>query len=354
MGAIRWTILPFALCLMGALPGPCQAEVFDDSEIRHIAYPNWFEDLPFLDLAETLAEATAEGKRGLMVLFTTEGCSYCDRLIRVSLGDPHIAGLLQQHYAMVGLEIFDDRELTDPQGSPTSVARFAEREGVEFSPTLLVYGPDGARQHALVGYQSPQRLARVLEYLTADTAAQGSLRAHLMDDSLTEPSMRQSGPLLQPDPLFMAPPFMLDRTRLAAEQPLLVLFEAEGSDSCREFREQVLADPGVRERLGRFDVARLDMLDANTPILAPDGGRTTPAEWYARIGFSRVPALLLFDAEGDQALQTDTLVLRQRMVNALDFVLEGAHRKGWTYQRFARSKGIQRLRNAAATSDAPR
>jgi hypothetical protein len=41
----------------------------------HIDYPDWFED-SFLDLREDLAEASSEGKLGLMVLFTTEGCSY--------------------------------------------------------------------------------------------------------------------------------------------------------------------------------------------------------------------------------------------------------------------------------------
>jgi hypothetical protein len=38
-------------------------------------YPDGFED-SFLDLREDLAEASSEGKLGLMVLFTTEGCSY--------------------------------------------------------------------------------------------------------------------------------------------------------------------------------------------------------------------------------------------------------------------------------------
>ena len=41
----------------------------------HIDYADWFED-SFLDLREDLAEASSEGKLGLMVPFTTEGCSY--------------------------------------------------------------------------------------------------------------------------------------------------------------------------------------------------------------------------------------------------------------------------------------
>ncbi len=91
-------------------------------------------------------------------------------------------------------------------------------------------------------------------------------------------------------------------------------------------------------------VVRLDARDSKTPVLAPDGARTTPADWFAATGFSRLPALLFFDEKGREVLRTDALVLRQRMMNSLGFTLERAFEKDWTYQRFARSKAIERMR----------
>jgi len=51
---------------------------------------------------------------------------------------------------------------------------------------------------------------------------------------------------------------------------------------------------------------------------------------------------MFFDEGGAAALETDALVLEQRMMNSLSYVLERAYEQGWTYQRFARSKGIAR------------
>jgi hypothetical protein len=53
--------------------------------------------------------------------------------------------------------------------------------------------------------------------------------------------------------------------------------------------------------------------------------------------------MLFFDEHGNEVLRTDALVLNQRMMNSLNFVIEQAYMKGWTYQRFARSKGAEKL-----------
>ena len=57
----------------------------DFENSTHAEYPEWFVDSPFLDLAEVNQDATTNGKKGLMVLFTTKGCSYCEQFIRRSM-----------------------------------------------------------------------------------------------------------------------------------------------------------------------------------------------------------------------------------------------------------------------------
>lgn len=314
-------------------------EVFDDSEVLHIDYPDWFAD-SLLDLEDDLATAREAGKLGLMVLFTTEGCSYCDVFIRKSLGDPALAARVREHFVSVGLEIFDDSEMVAPDGTASPVKAFAGREGVMFSPTLLFFGPDGTRWLRVVGYQSPERFGRVLDYLTGEHRTSESLREYLLRTN--PPAAADVKQTLRDDALFMTPPYILDRSRWPASQPLLVLFETPGCADCDQFHDQVLADPAIREMLSGFDVVRLDADDSSTPVLAPDGKRTTPAAWFESNEMSRLPALMFFDEQGRQVLTTDALVLKQRMENSLNFVLERAYEKGWTYQRFARSKGIER------------
>ena len=312
---------------------------FNDGKYTRIVYPDWFND-SFLDLREDLAEAVAADKRGLMVFFSTEGCSYCGLFVRESLSNPAIAAATQERFSAVGLEIFSDAEMVDPRGTPMRVKEFAAAEGVEYAPTLLFYDGDGQRTLRAVGYQSPARFQAILDYLGDGHYRKTNLRGFLQQRQ-SGSSTANTAPL-KADPLFSSPPYALDRSHFDAERPLLVIFEQRGCEECDDFHRDVLALEEVRGLLERFEVVRLDAQDDHTGILAPDGSRLTPAAWFQQADFSRVPALLFFNEQGEQVLQTDALVKRQRMMNSCFFVLEKAYDKGWTYQRLARSKAIER------------
>jgi thioredoxin-related protein len=333
-------VLPLALLLFAAGPEP-QAGDFDDAQVSHIGFPVWFNQ-GFLDLQQDIQDARAAGKLGLMVLFTTEGCSYCAEFIRRSLGDPDLAALVQDDFDAVGLEIFSDAELVDPQGVTLPAKQFAAREGVGFAPTLLFYGEDGRLLYRGVGYHSPDRFRMVLDYLAGGHYVATSFRdyAAARGAGAGKPASTYR---LRSDPLFASPPFALDRSRIPAQRPLLVIFEANGCGDCADLHDQVLALPEVRDLLQRLEVVRLDAGDGKTPVVTPGGGRTTPAAWYAETGFSGLPAMLFFEEGGKEVLRTDALVLRQRMMNSLMYTLERAYEKQWTYQRFARSKSLDRM-----------
>lgn len=320
--------------------GTLLANSFDDSEVMHVEYPGWFKE-SFYNLDEDLDEALENGKQGLMVLFTTEGCSYCDLFIRRSLSDPSLASIVQKNFVSIGMEIFDDTEMTTPQGEVVRVKQFAKKEGVGFSPTLLFYGNDGERILRVVGYQSPERFKMILDYLSGKHYRSESLHDYFK--RLTEKTASgEFRTTLKEDELFGKPPFALDRRHFPASQPLLVIFETVSCEECEDFHAGVLALKEVRDMLMKFEIVRLDAGDKRTPVLAPDGSRVTPAQWFQKTSFTRTPALLFFDENGNEVLSTDALVQRQRMMNSLVYVLERAYEKDWSYQRFARSKGIER------------
>lgn len=316
------------------------AKDFDDSEVLHIEYPDWFKESPFHDLVEDLDEARSKGKKGLMVLFTTEGCSYCSLFIKRSLGNPEISAAVQKSFDSIGMEIFNDVGMTNPGGVSTTIKQFAKEEGVQFSPTLLFYGEGGKRELRVIGYQSPERFRVILDYVKGNHFRNESLSNYFKHSLKEKPTTTYVS--LKDDSLFTNPPYALDRSSIPASQPLLVIFEKPGCIECRDFHSDVLALKEVRNELGKFEIVRLDSADKKTPILTPDGKRATPASWFTQTTFTRVPALMLFDENGKKVLETDALVQRQRMMNSLNFVLERAYEKGWTYQRFARSKGIER------------
>lgn len=128
----------------------------------------------------------------------------------------------------------------------------------------------------------------------------------------------------------------------AAAEPMLAIFETLGCPAGDAFHRDVLALTEVRELLQQFEVIRVDATDRTTPVIAPDGARTTSADWFASTDFSRLPALLYVSESGETVFKTGTLVERQRMLDATGLVLERAYAKGWSYQRFARSRAIRR------------
>lgn len=315
------------------------AEKKDFEGSTHAEYPEWFVDSPFLDLTEVNEEALAKGKKGMMVLFTTKGCSYCEQFIHRSLGDPKIAKLVQEKFGSIGMEIFDDAEMVAPAGETMAVKHFAKKEGAGFAPTLLFYDGNGKRVLRQIGYQTPQRFLHLMDYVADDHYQSQSLRDFLVTKLPKEP-VKGTYTRLKSDDLFDGPPYALDRSRFAASEPLLVLFEKPGCTECEGFHKEVMTQERIRGTMEGFQVVRLNAADNKTPVLAPDGQRITPSQWYQQTQFTQLPALLFFNESGAEVLKTDSFVRGTRMMNSLNYVLEKAYKKDWTYQQFARSKAL--------------
>lgn len=330
--------------------GGIQAKDFDDSVSTGNNYPAWFKETLFYDLEENMQEAKSNGKKGMMIVFGTSGCSYCEEFIKKSLGNQELTSLVKTNFDSIAMEIFDDAEMVSPKGKSMSIKQFAKQEGVQFSPTLLFYDTDGRRVLKVTGYQSPERFKHILDFVTGKHYRIESLRDHFKHATKTA-NNTISNYQLKSDSLFSKPPYMLQRGHIKAQQPLLVLFEKESCAECQDFHEEVLTSKEVRKTLGEFEVVQINSTDNKTVIRAPNGRRTTPAKWFKRLEFSRLPALVLFNENGEKVLETDALVKRQRMMNSLNFVLERAYEKDWTYQRFARAKGIERNMKKTASKN---
>ena len=322
----------------------------NEEKVRKLhTFPEWFADSPFLDLEEVTTDASDEGKKGLMVLFTTQGCSYCEQFIRESLGDPKIADKVQEKFAAMGLEIFDDAEMVSPTGETIAVKHFAKQEGVEFAPTLLFFDENGKRVLSQTGYQAPSRFVNLMDFVAGKQYDSQSLRDFIAARQAKQQN-KSTYVNLKEDTIFDTEPYALDRSNFDASEPLLVLFEKKGCSECETFHNEVMTLKHVREILINFQVVRLDVEDDKTPVLLPKGKFTTPAKWFQESTFSRLPALMFFNEKGKQALKTDAVVQDGRMMNSLNYMLEKAYLKDWTYQQFARSKAIERNLKAAQTA----
>lgn len=135
----RRTLLAAALSLI-AWPG-WAVEMGDDGLHKAL----WMHDT-FKDLRDDLAEATAEGKR-LMVIIEQRGCIYCTKMHEEVFVVPEIAQLLTEKYFVVQLNMFGDVEVTDFDGETLSEKGMVSKWGALFTPMMMFF-PEKVREAA--------------------------------------------------------------------------------------------------------------------------------------------------------------------------------------------------------------
>ena len=119
----------------------------------------WFLN-SFLDLKEDMQEAAAEGKQ-LVILWEQRGCPYCREMHKVNFRDPEIVEYIREHFVILQLNLWGDREVTDVDGEVLSEKKLARKWRVQFTPTMNyfpTFDPDGKQLEEvwrLAGYWKP-------------------------------------------------------------------------------------------------------------------------------------------------------------------------------------------------------
>ncbi|MBL8565780.1 MAG: thioredoxin family protein [Hyphomicrobiaceae bacterium] len=102
-----------------------------------IYHQKWFVS-SFLDLREDFAEARVQGKR-FAVIFEQRGCSYCVKMHTDVLSKRYINDYVRENFAVVQLDMWGEREVTDFDGEKLREKALAEKWGVLFTPTVVFY-----------------------------------------------------------------------------------------------------------------------------------------------------------------------------------------------------------------------
>ncbi|MGV6848523.1 MAG: thioredoxin family protein [Marinibacterium sp.] len=170
MKTIRQALASVAVALL-ALPAGA-AELGDDGLHKQ----PFFADT-FLDMAEDLADAMAEGK-DLMVIVEQNGCPYCREMHEVNFARDDIVSSIQENFYVVQLDLWGAREVTDFDGETMEERDLVRKWHVSFTPTTLFFAwdapdtPPRDMREALVftvpGYFKPFHHLSSLEYVATD------------------------------------------------------------------------------------------------------------------------------------------------------------------------------------------
>lgn len=127
------TIRAAAAAIALAFAAPAQAEVPLGDDGLH--KPDWLQET-FFDLTEDLADATAQGKR-VVLMVEQLGCIYCTKMHEKILPDERIDAIIRESFYPIQINLYGDLEVTDFDGTVLSEKDMMRRWNVIFTPTLI-------------------------------------------------------------------------------------------------------------------------------------------------------------------------------------------------------------------------
>ena len=324
--------LAAALCLAASGPGVA-ASAAPEPGANAIDIPPWFKE-SFLDVREDVREAAAEGKR-LLVYFGQDGCPYCRELMRVNFARKDIVEATRRHFDAVAINIWGDREVTWTDGRVRSEKDFAALMKVQFTPTLLFFDEKGAVALRLNGYYPPHTFRAALDYVAGKHEGKLAFAEYLKRVSPAPASGR-----LHDQPFFMKPPYRFARAQRPAGKPLLVLFEQKICSACDDLHARGMKERAVRELMGKFDVARLELFGA-APVVTPEGRSVTEAQWGRALGVAFTPTFVFFDAYGKEVFRMEAFLQPFHLASGLEYVASGTYLEQPSFQRYVQQRAAR-------------
>lgn len=294
----------------------------------YVEKPAWFKD-SFLDIRDDISEATESGKRVLLYFFQ-DGCPYCERLIKENMSQKNIVDSLQKNFDVIAINMWGDREVIGLDGKETTEKSFAVANKIMFTPTLQFLDEQGGHALRLNGYVPPHKFLTALDYVRLKKEKDTSFRDYMAKAS----PVTGSGKLHENSSFIQAP---YDLSARQSSKPLLVFFEQKNCPPCDELHEDVLTQAGSAELLQMFDVALFDSW-SNTPLITPQGIRTTAENWSKELNLTYVPSMLFFDQKGEEVFRAEGWLRTFHVQSSMEYVLSKAYLKEKEFQRFVEAR----------------
>jgi thioredoxin-related protein len=199
---------------------------------------------------------------------------------------------------------------------------------VNYTPTLLFFNEDRKVALRLDGYYPPDEFRQALRYVIERRDGQMSYPqfVHAL-------AAEGSGGELNGEDFFQSPPFDLSPAGRSS-RPLAVYFEKPDCASCDALHHKILTDAPTRRLAEQFDSVQLD-LRADTPLLTPEGARTTAREWALELDVKFAPTIVFFDnSTGREVMRTEAMFRTFHTQSVFDYVLSGAYQTQPNFQRY--------------------
>lgn len=340
----------FFLCALSAFAAiPAYAaddsmQFSDQPMHRDFSHPAWFKQ-SFLNLPQDLDDVRKAGKSGLIVYFGQANCAYCEQLLKINFGrQTDIVAYIRKYFEVVEVDIWGSLEVVTPAGDELTEKSYADREKTTFTPSLIFYNPWGKEVFRLSGYYPPYMFRAALDFVVGEYYHEQTFRAYV---ERAAPMTFEEGELNH-SKLFSEPPYLLSRHDNPADRPLVVFFEQPDCHACDILHGEALYENELYLDLSKMEAVQLNMW-RDTPVITPDGERTTARAWADKLELFYTPTLIFFDEQGREIIRVDSTVQQYRLSKVVKYVLG----KGYLeYPHFLRWYSDWRRRQEAGSLQA--
>jgi len=271
--------------------------------------PDWFKET-FLDFKEDASDAAAQGKH-VMIFFDLTGCPYCARMMAESV-EPQRA-LIEPYFNSIAIDIKGAREVSTDSKNQMTENQLAKKMAIRFTPTIIFLDADAKPVFRINGFWNPAQFRIALKYVRTKAYKKMNISAFA--------KLQKTAPVykLKDHKLLVN---VTDFSKV--KTPLLVLFEDESCSACAELHESVLNRKPVLAELKKFTFVRLNPRK-DTPIIDPQGNKTTSSKWAEKLGIRLSPTFVSFD-EGKERQRVDGTLYSHHFSAILAYV-SGKHYK---------------------------
>ena len=302
---------------------------FDDTQLdEELVYPDWFK-LSLGDLNDDLEEARNSGKKGIITYFGQKRCAYCEQFFKTSLADNDIQNYLRKHYDIIAFDIWGIEEVTDTDGKQYTERELSLHYKTNFTPSLVFYDLDGTPVFRLRGFYPPYKFRAALQFAVeefyktekfSDYFARANPGEYFLLGGLTERDF------------FLEQPYDL-AALLGNDKATAVFFEQGNCHTCDLLHSDPLAQDLSIEELEKMNVIQLNMW-ADTPVVTPQGVKTTAKDWARSLDIFYAPSIVFFDNNGKEIIRVDSVTYFYRLWGVLDYVNQKGYEKSSDYQEW--------------------
>lgn len=298
--------------------------------------PDWFK-LSFLEIDSDIEEAKQANKKGLIIYFGQKYCPYCKAHINNNWGQKDIVEYTQKNFDVIAINVKGQRPVVNVDGKSYTEKTFSALKKTNFTPSILFYNAKGQEVLRLRGYRPPYQFRAALEFVADQHYAKETFRNYL---ARAESALSFGKAELNKNDIFNSPPYLLDRSRVKAEQPLMVVFERKRCHACDVLHGGPFTRPEIETELLKLEAVQLDM-NSEQKLLTPDGKKLSANKWADKLNINYSPTIIFFDNSGNEIIRIESVVWFYRLRNVLNYVLSGAYKKYPTFQLWRQAKNMK-------------